>query len=180
MQPWRVVVATGEAKLAIERQIEARFRAGVRGEPDYRYYPAQWKEPFRSRRFACGMQLYAALGIGHGDKERRLEQWIENYRAFGAPVVLYFFMDSNLEVGSFMDMGIFLQSVMLLAMEEGLGACPQQAFAEYPEIVKKELGIGAGFVLLCGMAMGYEDTASPVNQYRTPRIELGEFVEFLS
>ena len=179
-QPWQVAVATGETKLMIERRVEAEFRAGNRGKPDYQYYPVQWDEPYKSRRFACGMQLYAAVGIGREDKERRQEQWIENYYAFGAPVVLYFYMESCLEAGSYMDFGMFLQSVMLIAQEEGLATCPQAALAEFPEIVKQELSIGIGFVLLCGMALGYEDMDAPINQYRTPRASLGKFVTFYS
>lgn len=177
-QPWRVAVVTAQTKLALEQKIEAEFRAGNRGKPDYQYYPVQWKQPYKSRRFACGMQLYSTLGIGREDKERRVEQWIENYRAFAAPVVLYFYMESHLEAGSYMDFGMFLQSVMLVAVEEGLATCPQAALAEYPDIVKKELGLGDDILLLCGMALGYEDTDAPINQYRTPRAELKEFATF--
>lgn len=177
-QPWQVAVVTGQTKKEIEQQIEAQFRIGNRGKPDYQYYPLKWKEPYKSRRIACGMQLYSALGIGRDDKDRRLEQWMANYCSFGAPVVLYFFMESHLEIGSYLDFGMFLQSVMLVAEEEGLATCPQQALAEYPEIVRQELGLGEGFVLLCGMALGYEDESAPVNRYRTPRVELDEFVTF--
>jgi nitroreductase len=177
-QPWQVAVVTGKTKRAIEREMEAQFRGGNPGKADYQYYPLRWREPYRSRRFACGMQLYAALGIGREDQERRVEQWIANYRAFGAPAVLYFFIDSHLEVGSYVDYGMFLQSVMLVAEEEGLATCPQAALAEYPQIVRRTLGIGGGFVLLCGMALGYEDVDAPVNQYRTPRVEPEEFVTF--
>jgi nitroreductase len=178
MQPWRVAVATGEPKLAIGRKIEAQFRAGIPGKADYRYYPENWSEPYRSRRLACGAQLYASLGIEREDKVRRAEQWIQNYRSFGAPVVLYFYMESDLEAGSYLDFGMFLQTVMLVAVEENLASCPQQALAEYPEIVKRELGIGDGYVLLCGMALGYEDTSAPINRYRTPRVALEDFVSF--
>ena len=179
MQPWRVAVVAGRAKRAIERAIETGFRAGVPRNADYQYYPLRWKEPYRSRRLACGAQLYSALGIKREDKARRLEQWIENYRSFGAPVVLYCYMESNLEAGSYLDFGMFLQTLMLAAIDEGLATCPQQALAEYPEIVKRELGIGDGFVLLCGIALGYEDAVAPVNRYRTPRADLVEFVRFL-
>lgn len=177
-QPWRVAVVSGRTKKVIEREIEARYRAGLRGRPDYHYYPERWSEPYKSRRFACGMQLYSALGIGRENKDRRKEQWIENYRAFSAPVVLYFYMESHLESGSYMDFGMFLQSVMLAALEEDLATCPQAALAEYPQVVKQELGIQEDFILLCGMALGYEDTGAPINRYRTPRAELEEFVTF--
>ena len=178
LQPWRVAVVSGQTKQALAQEMAARFRAGVRGEPDYRYYPEHWTEPYTSRRFACGMQLYAALGIERKDKDRRREQWIENYYSFGAPVVLYLYMESHLETGAYVDLGLFLQSLLLAALEEGLATCPQQALAEYPRIVKHRLGIGDDCILLCGVALGYEDTSAPINQYRTPRAELAEFVRY--
>lgn len=177
-QPWRVAVVGGQAKTAIEHRMESLFRAGERGKPDYRYYPLKWTEPYKSRRFACGQQLYSALGIERDDGARRAEQWIQNYRSFGSTTVLYFFIESHLEVGSYLDLGMFMQSVMLLAEEEGLATCPQQALSEYPAVVKRELGMGDGFMLLCGMALGYEDTSAPINMYRTPRAEPGKFAQF--
>jgi len=183
LQPWRVAVVSGRAKRALAAEMEARFRAGVRGKPDYRYYPEHWTEPYKSRRFACGRQLYSALGIEREDKDRRREQWIENYRSFGAPVVLYLYMESHLVTGTsgaYVDLGIFLQSLMLAALEEGLATCPQQALAEYPRIVKQTLDLRDDTVLVCGVALGYEDPSAPVNQYRTPRAEPVEFVRYFS
>ena len=177
-QPWRVAVVSGPAKLTLEQKIVAEFHSGNKGKADYQYYPVQWTEPYKSRRFACGMQLYSAVGIKREDKQRRIDQWVENYHAFGAPVMLFFYMESHLEAGSYMDFGMFLQSVMLIALEEGLATCPQAALAEYPDIVKRELKLAQNTVLLCGMALGYEDTHAPINQYRTPRAELDEFVTF--
>ncbi len=183
LQPWQVAVVNGQTKRAIAEETEARFRAGVRGEPDYRYYPEHWTEPYVSRRFACGMQLYSAVGIEREDKDRRREQWIENYCSFSAPVVLYLYIESHLVAGAsgaYVDLGSFLQSLMLAALEEGLATCPQQALAEYPQIVKHRLRIGDACVLLCGVAVGYEDTSAPINQYRTPRAGLAEFVRYFS
>ena len=124
------------------------------------------------------MQLYAALGIKREEKERRLEQWIANYRAFDAPAMLYFFMDPGFEAGSFMDYGMFLQSVMLTAVEEGLATCPQAALGEYPEIVKEALGYPNDSILLCGMALGYEDRHAKVNNYRIDREPVDSFTRF--
>ena len=177
-QPWHVAVASGQNKLALEEKILAEFRSGNTGKPDYDYYPVQWTEPYKSRRFACGMQLYSAVGIKRKDRQRRIDQWIENYRAFGVPLIFCCFMESHLEAGSYMDFGMFLQSLMLIALEEGLATCPQAALGEYPEIVKNELELPKNTVLLCGMALGYEDTNAAINQYRTPRAELDEFVTF--
>lgn len=177
-QPWQVAVVSGKAKLRIERGIESEYLAGKRPEADYRYYATRWVEPYKSRRYACGMQLYAALGIGREDKQRRLDQWMRNYRAFDAPVALFFYMANRMEAGSFMDFGMFLQSVMLLAPEHGLATCPQASLAEYPRIVKRELQLDADSVLLCGMALGYEDTGAAVNGYRTPREAPRAFARF--
>jgi len=180
LQPWQVAVVSGQAKQVIAEALEARFRAGIRGKPDYQYYPEHWTEPYTSRRSACGIQLYSALGIERGDRGRRREQWIENYRSFGAPVVLYLYLESHLATGTYVDLGLFLQSLLLAALEEGLATCPQQALAEYPQIIKHRLGIGDDCILLCGVALGYEDTSAPINQYRTPRAELAEFVRYFS
>jgi nitroreductase len=177
-QPWRVAVVSGGAKRAIEARMERAWLAGDKGGADYQYYPASWTEPYRARRIACGRQLYESLGIQREDKARRRQQWLANYRAFGAPVVLYFYMEARLQTGSYLDCGMFLQSVMLGAIEEGLATCPQAALSEYPSIVKEELGLGEGWVLLCGMALGYEDVAAPINRYRTPRAALDEFISF--
>lgn len=177
-QPWQVAVLTGGQKLKLQQRLEQAFRTGMKRQMDYPYYPDRWQEPYKSRRKACGLQLYGALKIGRDDKQRQLDQWAANYRAFDAPVMLLFFMDPVMEKGSFIDYGLFLQSVMLMAVEEGLATCPQAALAEYPEIVKEMLGYPAESILLCGMAVGYEDADAPVNGYRTPREDVEAFTRF--
>ena len=179
-QPWRVVVLRDAAKLRMQQRIESTFRDGEQGKMDYQYYPQDWQEPYKSRRQACGFQLYDALKIAREDKQRRLDQWAANYRAFDAPVMLLFLIDEVMQTGSYMDYGMFLQSVMLLAMENGLATCPQAALGEYPDLVRDELSLTDNTRVLCGMAMGYEDTDAPVNQYRTAREPLENFATFLS
>lgn len=178
-QPWQVVAISGGKKAELQKLIESAFNRGEKGEMDYRYYPLKWSEPYKSRRMACGLQLYSVLEISRQDKERRLEQWAANFRAFDAPVMLLFFMDSSLETGSYMDYGMFLQSVMLTAVEEGLATCPQAALGEYPKIVKKFLGYPDESILICGMALGYEDTEAIINSYRTPREPADSFTRFV-
>lgn len=177
-QPWQVAVVRGETKKDLQDKLEAEFRAGNKGSMDYQYYPVQWVEPYRSRRKACGLQLYQALQISRDDKQRQRDQWAANYRAFGAPVVLFFFLDGGMQAGSFLDYGMFLQSIMLAAVEEGLATCPQAALAQYPEIVKQKLGYPPESRLLCGMALGYEDMAAPINNYRTTREAAENFTRF--
>jgi nitroreductase len=177
-QPWQVAVVTGDTKLQLQQQLEQSFRNGLKGQGDYGYYPTEWKSPYIERRKACGLALYSALHIDRKDKQRRLDQWAANYRAFDAPVMLLFFMDKAMQEGSFMDYGMFLQSVMLAAVAQGLATCPQAALAEYPAIVKQVLGYPSDSVLVCGMALGYEDVTAAVNSYRTGRELAATFSRF--
>ncbi|MFA7097524.1 MAG: nitroreductase [Gammaproteobacteria bacterium] len=168
-QPWQVAVITGETKRRIGDAIIAAREAGTPESPDYAYYPERWDEPYKSRRKACGLALYQALGIGRDDQEARKAAWYRNYHFFGAPVGLLFFLDARLSKGSWLDMGMFLQNVMLAAHAHGLATCPQAALAEYPGIVREILGVPADKLLVCGVALGYEDPAAPINGYRTER-----------
>jgi nitroreductase len=177
-QPWQVAVVMGEKKKLLEQRLENAYRSGIKAQTDYQYYPCEWHEPYMTRRKACGLQLYTALEISRDDKEKQIEQWIANYRAFDAPIMLLFFMDSVMATGSFLDYGMFLQSVMLAAIEEGLATCPQASLAEYPKIIKETLGYPDEVILICGMAMGYEDSHAPVNNYRTSREEIDTFSLF--
>jgi nitroreductase len=178
-QPWNVAIVTGAAKLRLQQKIEMAFRAGGPSCASYVYYPEEWISPYRERRKECALLMYEAVGITFGDKPARLDQWARNYRAFDAPVMLLFFIDRVMGQGSFIDYGMFLQSLMLAAEEEGLATCPQASLAEYPDIVRQELGFEDSMLLLCGMALGYEDREAPINSYRTPRMEVGEFTRFL-
>ena len=177
-QPWQVAVVSGQIKQELQSTIEQAFRDGNKGQADYSYYPLQWTEPYKARRIACGMQMYSTLKIERSDKQRQLDQWAANYRAFDAPIVLFFFMDGGMQTGSYMDYGMFLQSIMLAAVEQGLATCPQASLADYPEIIKAKLGYPADSILLCGMALGYEDKNAMINSYRTPREEVTEFTRF--
>ncbi len=177
-QPWQVAVVTGDAKIRLQTKIEDAFRAGDKGKADYTYYPDEWQQPYASRRKECGLLMYKTLGITREDKERQINQWAANYRAFDAPVLLLFFMDDVMQTGSYIDYGMFLQSVMLVAVDQGLATCPQASIADYPEIIKAELGYPEETVLLCGMALGYEDKAALVNSYRTSREDVDAFTRY--
>jgi nitroreductase len=179
-QPWQVAVVTGEKKQALCSLMEKAFRESGKSKMDYSYYPDEWIEPYRSRRIATGAQMYSILNITREDKQKQTEQWAKNYQAFGAPVVLFFFIDPIMNKGSYVDYGMFLQSIMLAAVEKGLATCPQAALGEYPDIVKKELGYPEDYLLIAGMAMGYEDKEAVVNSYRTSREAVEDFTRFFS
>ena len=177
-QPWQVAVVTGKKKAELTEAMEAAFRKDGISPMDYTYYPLKWKEPYKKRRVSCGAQLYSALNIERRDRAGRIEQWIANYRAFDAPAILFFFLDSVMKKGSFLDYGMFIQSVMLAALEEDLATCPQAALGQYPTLIKEALGYSHDTILICGMALGYENKDAPVNNYRTPREEVETFTNF--
>lgn len=179
-QPWQVAVVSGERKRHLCALMEKAFRESGQGKMDYSYYPDEWVDPYRGRRKACGLQMYSTLKIGREDKQRQLDQWAANYRAFDAPVALFFFIDPILNKGSFVDYGMFIQSIMLASVEQGLATCPQAALGEFPDIVKRELDYPQEYILIGGMALGHEDKGAPVNSYRTDRLEVDEFTRFFN
>ncbi|MDA8692191.1 nitroreductase [Candidatus Pseudothioglobus singularis] len=177
-QPWQVAVIQGESKNNLCNKFEMAFRAGVKGSMDYKYYPVEWRDEYKQRRKECGLMLYSTLNISREDKDRQLDQWALNYQAFNAPVILLFFIDRSMEKGSFMDYGMFIQSIMLSAVEKGLATCPQAALGEYPDIVRQEFPEYKDKMVLCGLALGYEDKDQIVNSYRTAREDISRFVRY--
>jgi nitroreductase len=175
IQPWQVAVVTGKTKAQIT---EALLAARTRGEPerpDYAYYPVQWEEPYKGRRKVCGITMYKAMNIGKDDTDARIRAWNNNYSFFGAPVGLFFFVDRALSQGAWVDMGMFIENVMLAARGFGLDTCPQAALAEYPDLARGILGVPESRALVCGMALGHADTAAPVNSYRLEREPVNAF-----
>jgi nitroreductase len=177
-QPWQVAVVSGDKKQQLQKQIEDAFHGGDKGKADYSYYPDQWLDPYKSRRIACGLQMYTTLKIERKDKQRQMDQWAANYRAFDAPVMLLFFMQARMQTGSYLDYGMFLQSIMLAALDKGLATCPQASLADYPHIIKPALEFPEENILLCGMALGYEDKKALINSYRTPREPVSAFTRY--
>ncbi|MGY8696488.1 MAG: nitroreductase [Verrucomicrobiia bacterium] len=169
IQPWQVVVISGDTKRKIgDALVEARS-SGQASKPDYRYYAKRIAEPYRSRQKSCGAALYETLGIRRDDKEARTHQWLKNYHGFGASVELLFLIDSVLEKGSWVDLGMFIQNVMLVARGHGLETCPQASMAEFPDIVRDILKLPDSLSLVCGVALGYPAGDDPVNKYRAGR-----------
>ena len=179
-QPWKVAVLTGETKEQLGEALVKCHVNGVKVNPDYQYYPSEIMEPYITRKRACGHALYTALGIERNDLKTRKAQWMKNYRGFGAPVLLFFFIDARLEKGSWVDMGMFIQNVMLAARGNGLETCPQAALGEYPDIVRSLLDIHKTKKLVCGMALGYANYDDPSYKYRTDREPVKEFVQWFS
>jgi len=179
IQPWRVHVVGGAARDAICRAVrDAASHPPERQSWPYQYYPTVWREPYLARRRACGWGLYSLLGIAKGDRAAMAAQELRNYDFFGAPVGLFFFIDSDLGPGSWLDYGMFLQSIMLAAVAHGLATCPQASWAPFHQIVRTQLSVPDAQVLICGIALGYPDPAAAVNRFRPERLAVGEFTHW--
>ncbi|MEQ1612318.1 MAG: nitroreductase [Hyphomicrobiaceae bacterium] len=176
IQPWRVYVLQGAVKQSLSDEILALNKAGVEGKREYNYYPVEWRDPYLARRRKTGWGLYGLLGLGRDDKAGMTDQHRQNYTFFGAPVGLIFTIDRDMELGSWLDTGMFLQSLMIAARGEGLETCAQAAFCQYHDVIQQRLKIPAGQQVVCGMALGYADPASKINGFRTERMPLSEFV----
>jgi nitroreductase len=178
IQPWQVHVVSGEARERLSSALLAEFNANTPTQPDYQYYPSTWRDPYLSRRRENGWSLYNLLGIRKGDKAQSRLQHARNFSFFGAPVVIYITIDADMGQGSWLDAGMFIQALMVAARAVGLHTCPQVALVAYPDVVRKELSIGADKVLICGISLGYEDASHPANQLRTTRVAVNEFAVF--
>jgi nitroreductase len=180
IQPWRVHVLTGATLKRVGKAIQQAFLTDEPGhQRDYNYYTDPVYEPYLARRRQCGWGLYGTLGIGRGDREKSKAYRATNYVFFGAPAGLIFTIDRGLEKGSWLDYGMFLQTIMLAARARGLHTCAEAAIASYPDIVRRELDIGREWVVICGMALGYADPQAVVNTFQPPRIALDDYATFL-
>ncbi len=179
LQPWRVYVLSGAPLAEFKKQIVERVNAGEKGEtPEYDVYPPKLWEPLRTRRREAGTLRYAALGYDDKDKSGLTELTIKNCEFFGAPVGLFFCLDRRVGPPQWSDVGMFMQTVMLLAVERGLDTCPQEFWAGWPKAVAEYIGLPDDHMLFAGMSMGYRDPEHRLNTYRTPREPVEVFAEF--
>ena len=181
-QPWKVYVLTGAALRSLSQRLVAAYDDPVERErhvEEYAYYPTQWNSPFIERRRKVGWDLYGLLGIAKTDKERMHAQHRRNYEFFGAPVGLMFTIDRSMRQGSWLDFGMFLQSVMVAARGLGLDTCPQAAFIQFHRIIMEAIGAPANEQLVCGMSLGWADTGAVVNTLVTDREPVGGFATFV-
>jgi len=180
-QPWQVHVLTGSAKDALSRDIEAAFDDPVQRATHseaYAYYPTEWRSPYIDRRRKVGWDLYSLLGIAKTDKAAMHAQHARNYRFFDAPVGLMFTIDRVMQQGSWLDYGMFLQSVMVAARARGLDTCPQAAFTQFHRIIAQHLKLADDEMLVCGMSLGHADPDAVANQLVTERAPVAAFTQF--
>ncbi len=179
VQPWHVHVLTGEAKHALCSDIlTAAANPEEPHHAEYSYYPDTWFEPYQSRRRANGFGLYETLGIARDDLAARERQNLRNYQFFDAPVGLLISLDRRLNTGSYMDLGMFIQNILLAARGQSLHTCAQAAFAWYHQIVRQHVPLADEDILVCGIALGHEDRDAPENALHTPREPAANFASF--
>ncbi len=178
VQPWRVYVVTGSPLAQLKKVAVERV---VTGDPwderEYQMYPAAMKAPYGERRAAFGRERYSALGITREDWEARQRAAVANWDCFGAPAALFCYIDRELGRPQWSDLGMYLQTVMLLLRAEGLHSCPQMAWSQVRETVAEIVSPPDDLVLFCGMSIGHEDPS--VSYVRTGRAALAETVTFV-
>ncbi len=180
LQPWQLYVVAGDVLAQIKALAAERLRrADPQERPEYPIYPPNLWEPHRTTRFEVGEQLYAALGVPREDKLGRLQQFARNYAFFDAPAALFCYVDRRMGPPQWSDLGMYLQTLMLLLRERGLDSCAQECWSIYPKTVGSVLQPPAEQMLFCGMAIGYADEAAPVNQFRSKRLDVAQFAQFL-
>jgi nitroreductase len=179
VQPWKVYAIAGAVRDRVASEMHAEFLAHgeERWQRQYEYYPTKWREPYLARRRKVGWDLYGLLGIAKGEREKTKVQHGRNYLFFDAPAALIFTIDDDFEKGSWLDYGMFVQSVMLAARGFGLDTCPQAAIASAHTVLRRHLPIGAKEIVICGMAIGYAKDAV-VNKLVTEREPVSGFAKF--
>jgi nitroreductase len=176
LQPWKVYVLNGPSMKSF-----LDFQANW-DKPEvaaYDIYPPKLKEPYRSSRYELGEQMYELLGISRDDKEGRLNQVMRNFKFFGAPAAIFCFVDKQMGPPQWSDLGMFLQTFMLLAQEAGLDTCAQEAWSIKNDSVQEFIGCDKNDILFCGVAIGYKDNEATINQLQSKRRPLSEWARFL-
>jgi nitroreductase len=175
LQPWHVDIVAGEAMNRLKQTMMAKLAGGPE-TPEYDIYPKELVSPYRDRRFAVGEAMYERIGIPRDDKIARRMWFARNFAFFGAPVALFMTVDKRMGPPQWSDLGMFLQTFMLLAVDAGLATCAQECWAVYPETVRTFLNMPDERMLFCGMAIGHEDTTEPANALCVDRAPSSEWL----
>ncbi|UOR14397.1 nitroreductase [Qipengyuania aquimaris] len=179
VQPWNAVILTGEPMQALFDRVAQEFPKGREAlKPEYDIYPKDLDGAYEQRRFGVGEDMYASLGITREDKAKRLMWFANNFRAFGAPVLMLVHTPKYMGPPQWSDIGMWLQTIMLLLREEGLDSCAQEAWAAYSPQVREMVDIPDDHIFFCGMAIGYRDPDAPVNCFDVKRAPLEESVRW--
>jgi nitroreductase len=179
IQPWRIDAFAGKRLEALKALMRPRMSELPKGEgTEYPIYPPDLRPPYSDRRFAVGEMLYRSIDVPREDKPARYKQYARNFEFFGAPVGLFVSVERSFVLGQWIDLGSFIQNIMLLARAFGLHTCPQEAWASFPRTISNFLDLPADGMLFCGIALGHADEQAVINSWRAPRAPLPEFANF--
>jgi len=176
VQPWKVYAVAGAVKDQLCQAVLAKATESPTGDrPDIPVYPPGLAEPWRSRRGDCGELMYSALGIDREDKQARFEQGGKNMFFFGAPVGLIVTMDRSLCESQILDVGLFVQNIMLLAQERGLATCPQAFWTMWSGVIREVLAIDENEMVMVGLSLGYAAVDAPINHLSQSRLPIEQY-----
>ncbi len=176
LQPWKIFIINNDSMNDFLSFQESWTQPEI---PAYDIYPPKLKEPYRTSRYELGEQMYELLGISRDDKEGRINQVMQNFKFFDAPCAFFCFVDRQMGPPQWSDLGMFLQTFMLLAKEAGLDTCAQEAWSMKQDSVSQFVKSDAEDILFCGMCIGYKDNEAPVNKLASERRPIDEWAQFL-
>lgn len=176
-QPTQVAVLGPETREKLSQALLTQFDSGAAPNPDYEFCPDNWSEVYKLRRKACGKALYQSIGVALDDLENKRKHKRRNYNFFEAPLGLLILIEKGMPKGSWLDVGLFIQNLLLAAENAGLATCAQASLAEYPDVVREVLNL-QNLDIVCGIALGYEDRTHPLNSYRTERESIENFTRW--
>ena len=177
LQPWKIYVINDKTMNSFHK-FQSEWTEPE--TPAYAIYPENLKEPYKTSRYEVADDMYSLLGIERENKEARFKQVLKNYEFFGAPAAFFCFVDRQMGRPQWSDLGMFLQTFMLLTREAGLDTCPQEAWAMKQESVTTFVEAPDELMLFCGMAIGYQDESEKVNELRTSRRPIEDWTVFLN
>jgi nitroreductase len=178
-QPWNAVILTGQPLAALTAAIKAKAATAPLGEGhEYDIYPKGLNGRYENQRRGVGKAMFEALGLGREDGAGRIAQMMKNWDSFGAPVQLFTYTPKYMGPPQWSDIGMWLQTVMLLLREEGLDSCAQEIWAMYGTTMRELLNIDDDHIFFCGMAIGYRDVDAPVNNFTVPRVDIGQAIRW--
>lgn len=177
-QPWSAVIVAGDALKDITAKIKEKTKTAPMGENmEYAIYPKDLDGRYEEQRRAVGRDMFESIGLAREDSAGRVAQMAKNWDSFGAPVQLFTYTRKYMGPPQWSDMGMWLQTVMLLLREAGLDSCAQEIWAMYGSYMRELLGIDDEHIFFCGMAIGYRDPDAPINNFAVPRIRLDQAIE---
>ena len=176
LQPWHVDIVMGDVIAGLKATMAGKLARGESETPAYAIYPPALGAPYTERRAAIGEAMYAHIGIPRDDRAGRRAWFARNFAFFGAPAAYFVTVDRAMGPPQWSDLGMYLQNLMLLAVEAGLATCPQECWAMYPDTVGAVIETPPERMLFCGVAIGYEDTTEPANRTRSERAPVGEWL----